>query len=575
MEERKKERWVLRDLDEEVRDRLAAETGVSLTVASILAARGFSDPAPVRSFLEPSLADLPDPNLLPGMEAAVERLLTAAKKGETVWVYADYDVDGVTSAALLRQFLTESGISCRTHLPRRDVEGYGLHPDAIRSIAAEGGTVLVTADCGVDAVEETALARELGIDVVITDHHIPGEILPDAVALVNPKLTGSRYPDCNLAGVGVAWNLAAALRRALRDGGLYAGAEEPDVRELLDLVALGTVADVAPLREVNRTLVSSGLAILNRPRIRTGIQALKDVAGVKGEFRAGHIGFQLGPRINAAGRMEDPGDALDLLLTEEPEHARFLADKLHELNRQRQQEELGTMEEAVKRVKVNGWHRSRWSLVLESEGWHRGVVGIVASRLAERYFRPAVVIAVQDGEARGSARSIPGLHLHEVLMACEDLLLGYGGHAAAAGFEIDPAKIDLFRDRFEKEVRSRITEDDLVPLLTLDAEISFADLSLDVITELEGLGPFGVGNPTPVFLTPGVSVLEVRPLGRTGNHLRFLLEHEGKTLSAKAWRKAGKLSRIDTGQTVDLAHRPEINSWNGRQSVELVVEGMR
>ena len=575
MEERKKERWVLRDCDAEVRDRLAQETGVSLAVASVLAARGFSEPAPLRAFLEPSLADLPDPNLLPGMDAAVKRLVTAAKGGETVWVYADYDVDGVSSAAVLRQFLTTSGIACRTHLPRRDVEGYGLHPDALRSIAAEGGTVLVTADCGVDAVEETALARELGIDVVITDHHLPGDPLPDAVALVNPKLAGSRYPDSNLAGVGVAWNLAAALRRALRDDGFYAGGEEPDVRELLDLVALGTVADVAPLREVNRVLVASGLAILNRPRIRTGIQALKNVAGVKGEFRAGHIGFQIGPRINAAGRMEDPGDALDLLLTEEPEHARFLAEKLHDLNRRRQQEELTTLEEALKRVKDNGWQRSRWSLVLESEGWHSGVVGIVASRLAERYFRPAVVIAVQDSEGRGSARSIPGLHLHEALMACEDLLIGYGGHAAAAGFEIDPAKIGPFRERFEEVVRSRLTEEDLVPLLTLDAEISFADLSLDVITELEGLGPFGVGNPTPTFLTSGVSVLEVRPLGRTGDHLRFLLDHDGKTLYAKAWRKAGKLSRIDAGQKVDVAHRPEINTWNGRQSVELVVEGMR
>jgi len=226
-------------------------------------------------------------------------------------------------------------------------------------------------------------------------------------------------------------------------------------------------------------------------------------------------------------------------------------------------------------VKQNGWHRSRWSLVLESGGWHRGVVGIVASRLAERYCRPAVVIAVNDGEARGSARSIPGLHLHQVLTGCEDLLLGYGGHAAAAGFEIDPGKIGLFRERFEQEVRSRITEDDLVPLLTLDAEVTFAELSLEVVEELEGLGPFGMGNPTPLFLTPAVRVLEVKPLGRTGDHLKFLLEHSGKTLYAKAWRKAGKLSHVDAGQTVDLAHRPEINTWNGRRSVELVVEGMK
>lgn len=575
MENRVKQRWELRDLNADLRDRIAAETGVSRPVASVLAARGFADPDKLRSFLKPSLAELPDPHLLPGMAEGVARLLRSARDGETVWVYADYDVDGVTSAAVLHHFFTESGIPCRVHLPRRDVEGYGLHPDAVRSMAAEGGTVLVTADCGVDAVEEAALARELGMDVIITDHHIPGEKLPEAEAVINPKLPGSSYPDGNLAGVGVAWNLAAALRRALRDGGHYGSREEPDVRELLDLVTLGTVADVAPLLEVNRTLVTAGLAILNRARIRTGIQALKDVTGVKGEFRAGHIGFQIGPRLNAAGRMEDPRDALDLLLTEEAEHARFLAEKLDGLNRQRQQEELATLEAAMQRVKENGWHRSRWSLVLEEEGWHRGVVGIVASRLTERFFRPAVVIAVKDREARGSVRSIPGLHVYQVLTACEDLLLAYGGHAAAAGFEIDPGKIELFRERFEEEVRSRISESDLTPLLTLDAQVSFSDLSMETVEELDGLGPFGVGNPSPIFLTTGVTILEVTPLGRTGDHLKFLLESGGKTLYAKAWRKAGKLSRFDAGQAVDLAHRPEINTWNGRQSVELVVEGMR
>jgi single-stranded-DNA-specific exonuclease len=575
MEARGTQRWKLRTIDTGIRDSIAREAGVSGLVASVLAARGFSGPEAVEVFLNSSLADLPDPLLLPNMEAAVERLARAAAEGETVWVYADYDVDGVTSAAVLDRFLTQSGISSRVHLPRRDVEGYGLHPDAIRAIAAEGGTLLVTADCGVDAVAEAELARELGIDLIVTDHHIPGDDLPDAVAVVNPKLPGSRYPDDGLAGVGVAWNLAAGLRRALREAGHYGGAEEPDLRELLDLVALGTVADVARLLGVNRTLVASGLGVLNRQRLRPGIEALREVAGVKGEFKAGHIGFQIAPRLNAAGRMDDPRNALDLLCTEDPEQARSLAEKLDGLNRQRRQEELATFEEALKRVKENGWHRSRWSLVLDSDGWHRGVIGIVASRLAERYCRPAVVIAVKDGEARGSARSVPGLHLHDTLTGCEDLLIGFGGHAAAAGFEISPDRIDLFRERFEEQVRSRISEDDLIPLVTLDAEVPFADLSMETVEELERLAPFGVGNPTPVFLTTEVRVLEVTPLGRTGDHLKFLLAHGDSTLYAKAWRQAGKLAHVEAGQRVDLAHRPEINSWNGRQSLELVVEGMR
>lgn len=567
-------RWVLRESAAEAREHISRASGVSDLVATVLVSRGITGPEAAGAFLSPSLGSLPDPSLLPGMGPAVERLTRAAQAGETVWVYTDYDVDGVTSAAVLSDFLLACRIPVRVRLPRRDREGYGLHPAALREIAEQGGTLVVTADCGVNAVEAGWAARELGVDLVITDHHSPGDALPDAVAVVNPKLAGSAYPDRSIAGVGVAWNLAAALRRRLRDLGYFGGGPEPDLRELLGLVAIGTVADVVPLRDVNRVLVASGLRVLNSSP-RPGVVALREVAGVKGELRAGHIGFQLGPRLNAAGRMEGPQEALDLLHTRDPERARSLAEGLNRLNRQRQEEERAILDDAVGRVESEGWLPGRWSLAVESEGWHAGVVGIVASRLAERYHRPTVVLSVEGGSARGSARSIRGLHLCEVLAECGSLLDRFGGHAAAAGLSLPAARIPEFRDRFEAVVRGRLSEEELVPVLTLDAEAAFPVLTLPSVRELSRLEPFGMGNPSPAFLSRRVRVLDVRPIGREGAHRKFRLEQAGVRFDALAWRAAESLAHAVPGRWVDLAHTPQVNAWNGAERVQLVVEGMR
>jgi len=568
-------RWVLREMDVAARSRLTRDDNLDHLLASVLAARGFSPGVEADTFLKPSLASLPDPLLLPGMEAAVDILARAAESKETIWVYTDYDVDGVSSAALLSKFFTASGISSQVRLPRRDREGYGLNAQALREIAAAGGRTVVTADCGIDAMEEARLARELGISLVITDHHIPGGELPEAGAIVNPKLPSSRYPDADLAGVGVAWNLAAALRRRLRESGHFASSGEPDIRHLLDMVALGTVADVAPLLRVNRTLVTYGLSELNRPRRTAGIEALTKASGISGELRSGHLGFQLGPRLNAAGRMSDPREAFELLCTDDSDRARILAGRLNELNQQRRTVEGATLDEAVARITAENWHPGRWSLTLESDGWHPGVVGIVASRLAERYFRPTLIISVQSAGARGSARSIPGLHIYEALAACAEFLEEFGGHAAAAGFRIRPERIEPFRERFEEVVRSRITAEDLVPVITLDAETSFGSLSLDAVEELARLEPFGMGNPTPAFLTRAIDIIDIRPLGRSGEHLKLQLEQGGKKLAAKAWRQADSLGHLAPGQRIDLAYKPEVNTWKGQKSVELIVKGVR
>jgi single-stranded-DNA-specific exonuclease len=567
-------RWTIKAVELGARDTLSRALGVSGLAALVLAARGITDPAAGQAFLAPSLANLPDPSLIPGMGGAVERLAQAARAGETVWVYTDYDVDGVTSAALLAEFFRQSGIPSQVRLPRRDREGYGLHADALREIAEQGGTLVLTADCGATAVPQANLARELGVDLIISDHHTPGTELPSATAVVNPKLCGSSYPDVSIAGVGVAWNLAAGLRRRLREDGYFPSAGGPDLRDFLDLVALGTVADVAPLRDVNRVLVAYGLLRLNQSP-RPGVRALIDVAGVKGQLKAGHIGFQLGPRLNAAGRMAGPQEALSLLASDDPARAAALARQLDELNRRRQGEERDILDGAMSRVEAEGWWPERWSLVLGSERWHAGVIGIVASRLVERYHRPTVVLSVADGQAQGSARSIRGLNLYETLDGCRDLLDRFGGHAAAAGLSLPVEQVQTFRDRFEEQVRSRISSEELVPVLILDAEAPFSDMDVEAVRELSRLEPFGFGNPNPVFLSRKVSVLDVRPIGREGGHLKFRLEQGGRRLGAVAWRKAEGLAHVTPGTVVDVAHTPQINLWNGVESVQLVVEGMR
>ncbi len=568
-------RWVLREPDPRAREDLSRALSVSPLAASVLVARGYGEVAAARSFLSPSLGALPDPEGIPGMDAAVDRLERAVRGGELVWVYTDYDVDGITSAALLEEFFIASGVPCRVWLPRRDREGYGLHPDALREIAAQGGRLVLTADTGVTAIAAAQVARGLGVDLVITDHHTPGDERPDAVAVVNPKLPGSSYPDPMIAGVGVAWNLAAALRRRLRARGWYGSQRpEPDLKRLLDLVALGTVADVVPLRGVNRVLVAGGLALLNA-RSRLGVEALREVAGVRGDLKAGHIGFQLAPRLNAAGRLEGPQVALDLLSAGEPGRARALAAQLDELNRRRQAEDHAILEAAAGRIEREGWHPERASLVVDSAGWHPGVVGIVASRLVERYHRPTVVLAIEDGRARGSARSVRGVDVCAALGECRDLLSRFGGHAAAAGLELPTGEIEAFRRAFEAAIRARLGSEGLVPVLTLDAEAGFGELGLPAVRDLGRLEPFGPGNPQPVVLTPRVRVLDVLPIGRSDEHRKFRVEQRGIRFDALGWRKAEGLSYVERGMDVDLAHTPQVSAWNGRERVQLVVEGMR
>lgn len=561
--------WKLKEGDPAVAAALATELQLQPATARVLVARGFSNPAQVREFLAPSLSGMLDPFLMAGMEAAVARLVAARQQQEQVCIYGDYDVDGVTATALLVSGLTALGLRVGYHIPHRMDDGYGLNSEALRAICARGATLCVSVDCGVTAVAEAQACHEIGLDLIITDHHQPLEQLPEAVAVINPHRSDCSYPFKGLAGVGVAFNLLVALRARLREQGLL-GDNGPDLRQWLDLVALGTVADVVPLVEQNRLLVASGLQRMGDNGTRTGLSALKRVAGVSGDVTAGQIGFRLAPRLNAAGRLESAVPGVELLLTDDRSLADRLAQDLNEANNERQGVERRILEEALQMVEQSGGVSERCSIVLASPDWHSGVVGIVASRLVERYHRPTILMALQeDGTAKGSGRSIPGFHLLEALHACAPLLLRYGGHRVAAGVSLAGEQVAAFALAFEQAAASRLDQQSLVPTLVLDVELEPDELTTTLVADLQRLAPFGAAHPEPVVCIRGLRVMERKVVG--SDHLRLRLASGRQYINAIAWRMAGR----HLPELIDVSGVPEINTWGGGSRLQLRVKDFR
>jgi single-stranded-DNA-specific exonuclease len=427
---------------------------------------------------------------------------------------------------------------------------------------------MVTVDCGITAVHEALLCRELGIDLIITDHHTPGEPLPDAQALVNPHFEGDGSPFRPLAGVGVAFMLVVALRAALRAEGWFAGRPEPNLRRYLDLVALGTVADLVPLTGVNRMLVAAGLQELSKAH-RPGIRALKRVADVKGEVSAGGVGFRLAPRINAAGRLSAAAPGLELLLTADDGRAAELARHLDEENSARQAVEQEILQQALAQVRSTPELAHRKSIVLASDGWHPGVIGIVASRLVELYHRPTILFSLKDGSGKGSGRSIPAFHLYEALAACADHLVQFGGHRQAAGLAIDADTLERFAGHFEEVAAGSLAPEDLVPELMLDGAIDGEEITPELVWTLARFAPYGMGNPEPVFLLAGAGVVSRRVLQE--KHLKLLLRVGGTSFDAIGFNLGG----ADLADRVDVACTPELNRWNGREAVQLRLRDIR
>lgn len=564
-------RWELRPQDPAGAARLAREAGLPPLVARILAARGMQDGAAAKAYLTPTLAQTHDPFAMRGIAEAVERIAAALAAREPIWIYGDYDVDGVTATAILHLTLTRLGAQPDYYIPHRMSEGYGLNDDALRQIAAEGARLVVTVDCGITAVAQAELAAELGLDLVITDHHQPGPELPRAAAVVNPNQPECAYPFKGLAGAGVAFKLAHALLKRLQPEAEDARAF---LKTLLDLVALGTVADIVPLEGENRALVHHGLAALRATR-RPGLAQLFERASLTREkLNCGTIGFALGPRINAAGRTEHAFYGAELLLTESSQRAAELAEQLEQFNLNRRRIEQEIVDEALR---IAEGYAGDHVIVVEQQGWHHGVLGIVASRLLARFYRPVLVLCVEGETAKGSARSIPGFDLHAALVACEGHLVRYGGHTMAAGLELAVKGIEAFRRAINAYAAEAMNETLLQPVLTIDTVAEERDLTPETVKSLDRLAPFGQANPKPVVMLKGCTLLE-RPRVLKEKHLKLnLCTQGGKSIAALYWNAAEQAGEIEAlvGKPIDVAGALTVNVWNGRESVEMEVKNLR
>jgi single-stranded-DNA-specific exonuclease len=583
-------RWALGTGTEEAATRegarLAAELGVPQPVGRILWARGQRDAAAAQRFLEPRLDQLPDPFGLKGIEAAVARLQRALARREPICVYGDYDVDGVTSTALLVSTLRKLGGQVDFYVPQRLIEGYGLNVQALEKLARRGTRLVVSADCGVTAVAEVDAAARLGMDVVVIDHHTASQDLPRAVAILNPHQPGCTFPGRELAAVGVAFHLLLALRKRLREAGWFSEKRpEPNLREALDLVALGTIADVVPLTGPNRVLVHFGLRELARGA-RVGVLALKSVAQLAGEITAGDVGFKLGPRINAAGRLDDASVGVRLLLSEDLREARALAEQLDRANAERQDLQARIATEAIERAAKLGSPEQRRCLVVSSPGWHPGVVGIVASRLVEKFHRPALVLAEEGGVAKGSGRSVEGFHLYDALARCSRHLTRFGGHKHAAGVTLEVSSIAGFAAALETEARAKLDPAQLTPRLRIDAELRPVEISMRLAEALRRLAPYGAGNPEPVFVCSELSASEVRLLpdrrGDGPGHLKLrLAEARGPGVAevdAPEFDAIGfglGATALPVGTRLDAAFQLSIDTWNGSERLQLKLKDLR
>jgi single-stranded-DNA-specific exonuclease len=541
-------------------------------LARILTLRGFTDTDAARSYLSSSLSkDLPSPFEMADMGVAVRRIVDAIKNKELIGIWGDYDVDGTTGASVLVSFLREIGTEPIYHVPHRIDEGYGLNSAGLRQLKERGVDLVITIDCGISNAREVAAANEIGLDVVVVDHHLPPDELPAAVAVVNPHRQDCSFPDKGLCAAGLAFYLIIGLRAKLREQGWFTRSAAPDIRHYLDIVTLGTIADMVPLRGVNRTLIRRGLTELSNST-RPGIVALKQVSSISaGAVSAGQVGFRLGPRINAAGRVDYGIKVVDLLTTDSPEIALRIAQELDEHNNQRRALEAEVLDQALTQAVTVLDGGQRHSLVLAGEGWHPGVLGIVASRIVERFHRPTVVIGLNQGEGKGSARSIRGFHMVEGFRHCAESLEKFGGHEFAGGLSIKPERLEQFTEAFEKIARQSLSPEDLFPLLDIDAQLEFSQVGMPLLRELEILQPFGIGNPEPVFMTANAEVCE-RKVFSAG--VRYRLREAGRVIGGVIFGASENFPGMP-GERIDVVYRLSENEWNGISNVELKIVDAR
>jgi len=556
----KNTKWITGKYDEAVAEKLMLSLGVPSLTAKLLAVRGICDADKARLFLSRSLGDLSDPFLLKDMETAAARIKTAIESGEKIAVYGDYDADGVTSTYILTDYFTSLGADCTYHIPDRFGEGYGVSVSALDALSAEGVSLIVTVDTGITAADEIEYAKSLGMDVVVTDHHKCEERLPLAVAVVNPNREDCTYPFKQLAGVGVAFKLICAL----------SGSDEDVIKRYLPYVCIGTVADVMPITDENRIIVANGLEIISKEQSH-GISALLEVAGFKREetLTSGAVGFLIGPRMNAAGRMGSAVLALELLFATK-ENALSLAREIDNKNRERQLCESKIMEEALKVIGENPAFKDAPAMVLSGEGWHHGVLGIVASRICNIFNKPTILVSVEDGECRGSGRSVEGVSLHAALAKCRDLLEKFGGHDLAAGIVVRKENINVFRDALCAALCDEMR--DYVPTLEIDFKAEAEELTLSQLHSLRLMEPYGKMNEAPRLRLDRCKVSKISPIGN-GRHTKIVVEHGARLQCVYFGKKSEELS-FSEGDYADIVFTPEINNYMG-ESVQLHIKDAR
>lgn len=574
-----KYKWKYEKIDDSLIKQVASENNIPKPVAELMIKKGIYSKDDIELFFNGSLKSLRNPFDIKDMEKAAERIASAVMNHESIFIYGDYDVDGVTATALMYIFLMQCGANVYYYIPNRLEEGYGLNKDAINEIHQRGADLIITVDCGISAIEEVLLAKELGMDIIITDHHQPSKELPVAAdAIINPMREDDLYPNKTLAGVGVAFKVVMALRFTLRKHNFFQN-DAPNIRNLLDIVTLGTIADVMPLVDENRIFVRHGLELMSGDNVRIGIDELKkviDSLSTVQKMKTSNIGFQIAPRINAMGRMASSDKSLKLLVTHNRNEARQLAIELDNENKYRQMIERDILQQTFDIIETNRYAEDEGGIVVASEGWHPGVIGIVASRVVDKYFRPTIILTDDNGVYKGSARSIPGFHLYDGLSSLSDLLLSFGGHKYAAGVKIAKENLEEFRERFNKIVKENLKKEDFIPEINIDAEIDSKDITNEIMQYLEKLEPYGQGNKEPVFYMKKVSKYQYETfVGKEQNHLKCIFEKKGILFDAIGFNMKEYKSLMAENDEFDILFSLVHNTWKNTKTIQLNIKDIK
>lgn len=550
-------KWELNEANDALINKISEEFNVSKLVANIIANKGITNSDEIEVFLHPRRTDFHDPFMMPDMEKAVDRVVKAIETHEKVAIYGDYDVDGITSSTVLKRFLAERGLETDVYIPNRLHEGYGLNENAIREIADTKHTLIITVDCGITGNKEIELAKSFGIDTVVTDHHEPTETLPDAVAVVDCKRKDNKYPFNGLAGVGVAFKLTQAISMRL-------GVKEEEYLKYLDLVCVGTISDIVPLVDENRTISKLGLKLVRQTR-NIGLKVLLDSIGYK-KIDSMAISFGVAPRINACGRMGHADEALKLFLSKDIYEVNELTKKLNDYNKMRQEKEKAIYEDALNQIEKNKLYKN-CAIVVGGENWHHGVIGIVSSKITDLYFKPSILLCYEDDLAKGSGRSIPGFDLHEALMKCQDTIERFGGHSMAIGITIKKDKFNDFAKEFEK-IAKDAKIDEIIPIINIDAKINLSDVSRETVESLKQLEPFGEGNKMPIFAFKNFKIDSIRSLSE-GKHIKMTLKDGNSVVNAIGFNLGYLADEYRIGDKIDVVGTLEINSFNGVDNLQI------